>query len=345
MDRAIELAREWPHTHPNPRVGSVITDPSGEVVGEGWHRGPGSDHAEVVALRAAGDAALGGTAYVTLEPCSHHGQTPPCTDALISAGISTVVVATGDPDPRVSGRGIEGLRTAGKEVITGVREEAARSVDPAYFHHRETGMPMVTIKWAMTLDGSAAASDGTSQWISGVAAREHAHGLRSQVDGVAVGAATLREDDPLLDVRLDGYEGPHPRPVIIAGKTPLPDDARIWKRDPIVVSTSERRLPAGELVEVSGSDHHPDPTEACRALAGHGLLHILLEGGPSLARAWWQAGVVTEGVVYIASKIGGGMGRSPMAGVFGTISDAVDVEFGPVENVGDDVFVTFERKS
>lgn len=345
MERAIELAREYSHTHPNPRVGSVITDSSGAVVGEGWHQGPGSDHAEVVALRAAGDAAKGGTAYVSLEPCSHHGQTPPCVDALISAGVSTVVVGTNDPDPRVSGRGIEGLRTAGVEVFTGVGEEAARSVDPAYFRHRETGMPMVTIKWAMTLDGSVAASDGTSQWISGVAAREHAHGLRSMVDGVAVGAGTLREDDPLLDVRLDGYERPQPRPVVIAGKTPLPNDARIWKRDPIVVSTSERHLPAGLLVEVPGSDHRPDPTETCRALAGHGLLHLLLEGGPTLARAWWQAGVVTDGVVYIASKIGGGTGRSPMAGVFGTVSDAVDVEFGPVNDVGDDVFVTFERKS
>ena len=345
MDRAIELAREWPHTHPNPRVGSVITNSSGAVVGEGWHRGPGSDHAEVVALRAAGDAAKGGTAYVTLEPCSHHGETPPCVTALISAGVSTVVVGTGDPDLRVSGQGIEDLRTAGIQVITGVREEAARSVDPAYFHHRETGMPMVTVKWAMTLDGSVAASDGTSKWISGVAAREHAHGLRSLVDGVTVGAATLREDDPLLDVRLDGYERPQPRPVVIAGKTPLPDDARIWKRDPIVVSTSERHIPAGELVEVPGSDHRPDPTETCRALAGHGLLHLLLEGGPSLTRAWWQAGVVTDGAVYIAAKIGGGTGRSPMAGVFDTVTDAVDVEFGPVEDVGDDVFVTFKRKS
>lgn len=345
MDRAIELAREWPHTHPNPRVGSVIADSSGAVVGEGWHRGPGSDHAEVVALKAAGDAAKGGTAYVTLEPCSHHGETPPCVEALISAGVSTVVVGTNDPDPRVSGQGIEDIRTAGIEVITGVGEEAARSVDPAYFHHRETGMPMVTIKWAMTLDGSVAASDGTSQWISGVAAREHAHGLRSLVDGVVIGAGTVREDDPLLNVRVDGYERPQPRPVIVAGKTPLPHEARIWKRDPMVVSTSQRQLPAGELVEVPGSDHHPDPAETCRALARHGLLHLLLEGGPSVARAWWQAGVVTDGVVYIASKIGGGTGRSPIAGVFGTVSDAVDVEFGPVKDVGDDVFITFTRRN
>lgn len=345
MLRAIELALEWPHTHPNPSVGSVVTDIEGRIVGEGWHRGPGTDHAEVVALRAAGDSARAGTAYVTLEPCSHHGHTPPCADALIEAGIATVVIGAGDPDPRVAGRGIEKLRTAGVEVITDIAADAARSVDPAYFHHRETGMPLVTVKWAMTVDGSVAASDGTSQWITGPEAREHAHRLRSRVDGVVVGAGTIRADDPLLDVRIGGYAGPQPRPVVIAGRTPLPDDARIWARDPLIVSVIERDLPGGELLEVPGTDYLPDAVTTCRLLGEAGLLHLLLEGGPSVTGSWWDSGVVTDGVVYLGAKIGGGLGKSPIGGQFQTIGQAVDVEFEEPHSVGTDVVVTFTRKA
>lgn len=345
MLRAIELAQEWPHTHPNPRVGSVIVDAAGEITGEGWHRGPGTDHAEIVALDDAGDSARGATIYVTLEPCVHHGRTPPCADALVASGVSTVVIGVSDPDPRVSGQGARKLRDAGIEVITGVLEEEARKVDPAYFHHRETGMPMVTVKWAMTLDGSVAASDGTSKWITGDSAREHAHALRSRVDGVVVGAGTLRSDDPGLDVRLDGYEGPQPRPVVLAGRTPLPDEARIWERDPIIVSAAQRNIPSGELLEVGGDENRPDPAQTCRALAERGLIHLLLEGGPHVARAWWKAGVVSNGFVYIGSRVGGGTGRSPMAGVFSTIADAGEVEFEHVAGVGTDVVIEFERRS
>lgn len=344
MLRAVELAQEWPHTHPNPRVGAIVTDVSGELAGEGWHRGPGTDHAEVVALEAAGEKARGGTAYVTLEPCTHHGHTPPCVEALIEAGVATVVIGAVDPDPRVSGQGVEQLSEAGIEVISGVEEEKARAVDPAYFHHRETGLPRVTLKYAMTLDGSAAASDGTSQWITGEAAREDVHRLRSQVDGVVIAAGTLREDDPRLDVRLDGYTGPQPRAVVIAGKTPLPSRARIWGRDPLIVSTSARDIPSGEVIEVRALGEHPDPVETCRALAGNGLLHLLLEGGPTVARAWWRSEVITDGVVYVGAKIGGGTGLAPMTGVFGTIADATDVEFENVRSVGSDAVITFNKK-
>lgn len=345
MRRAIELAREWPYTtHPNPKVGTVITDSSGTVVGEGWHRGPGSDHAEVVALEAAGHAARGGTAYVSLEPCTHHGRTPPCADALIAAGVASVVIAAIDPDPRVAGSGVARLREAGIDVTTGVRADDARAVDPAYFHHRETGMPLVTIKWAMTLDGSVAADDLSSQWITGEDARAHAHRLRSGVDGVVIAAGTLRADDPRLDVRLDGYEGPQPRPVVVAGKTPLPARARVWERDPLIVSTFHREIPSGEVLEVEATGEHPDPVATCRALAERGLLHLLLEGGPTIARAWWRAGVITDGVVYIGSRIGGGTGRAPMAGVFATMSEAADVEFSGVADVGNDAVITFEKK-
>jgi diaminohydroxyphosphoribosylaminopyrimidine deaminase / 5-amino-6-(5-phosphoribosylamino)uracil reductase len=344
MLRAVELALNWPHTHPNPRVGSVVTNASGEVVGEGWHRGPGTDHAEVMALQGAGAAARGGTTYATLEPCTHHGHTPPCVEALIEAGVATVVIGAIDPDDRVNGQGVIRLKEAGIEVISGVEQAKARSVDPAYFHFHETGLPLVTLKYAMTLDGAAAADDGTSQWITGETARRDVHRLRSRVDAVVIAAGTLREDDPSLDVRLDGYAGPQPRAVVVAGKTPLPVRARLWRRDPIIVSTGPRDAPSGEVIEVKPLGEHPDPVETCRALAAKGLLHLLLEGGPTVARAWWRAGVITDGVVYVGAKIGGGTGKAPMTGVFGTIAEATDVEFDDVRSVGSDAVITFSKK-
>lgn len=342
MQRAIELAQQWPHTHPNPRVGSVVVSEAGVIAGEGWHQGPGTDHAEVVALSEAGAESAGSTVYVTLEPCSHHGRTPPCTDALIAAGVATVVVGTIDPDSHVSGSGIRRLRDAGIEVIVGVLEAQARAVDRPYFHHRETGFPLVTAKWAMTLDGAVAAADASSQWITGEAARAEAHEMRSWADGVVVGAGTLRTDDPLLNVRLDDYQGPQPRPVIVSGTQGLPTEARIWARDPIVVSTLPREIPTGEILEVPGAGGLPDPVETCRALAARGLLGLLLEGGAALAGAWWRAGVIDRGRVYIGDRVGGGAGIPPLGGVFATISEATEVEFTSVRNVGDDVAIDFE---
>lgn len=343
MRRAFELALAWPHTHPNPRVGSLVVAASGEVIGEGWHRGPGTAHAEVDALSQAGEAARGSTVYVSLEPCSHHGRTPPCTDALIEAGVSQVVVATLDPDSNVSGQGVKKLRGAGIEVEVGVLEGEARRVDPAYFRHRETGMPLVTLKWAMTLDGSVAAADGTSQWITGEDARADVHRIRSMVDAVVVGAGTVRDDDPFLDVRLDGYDGPQPCPVIVAGQGPLPVHARIWDREPVVISTGPRDIPGGRVLEVPGNEGYPDPVAACRSLADLGLLHLLVEGGPGLARAWWDGGVVNNGLVYVGAKVGGGTGKSPLSGTFPTITAASDVEFGEVRSVGHDVVISFEK--
>jgi diaminohydroxyphosphoribosylaminopyrimidine deaminase/5-amino-6-(5-phosphoribosylamino)uracil reductase len=344
MGRAIELAQEWPHTHPNPRVGAVVVDRAGVIVGEGWHRGPGTDHAEIAALAEAGEAATGSTVYVSLEPCSHHGRTPPCANALMRAGVSTVVVGTLDPDARVAGQGVQQLRDGGIEVITGIEEQSARAVDPAYFHHRETGMPLVTIKWAMTLDGAVAASDGSSRWITGETARHAVHELRSRVDAVVVGSGTLRMDDPGLDVRFEGYEGPQPRPVIVSGGGGLPETAQIWSRDPIVVSTDERSIPSGELLRVPGDGHRPDPHATCKSLADLGLLQLLVEGGPTLAGAWWRAGVVDEGFVHIGARIGGGSGATPMAGAFATIGDADDVEFQSLRNVGDDIVIAFTKR-
>jgi diaminohydroxyphosphoribosylaminopyrimidine deaminase/5-amino-6-(5-phosphoribosylamino)uracil reductase len=340
--RAYELARAH-HPHPNPKVGAVVVSTEGQVLGEGSHEGAGHPHAEVVALDQV-EGARGSTVYVSLEPCSHQGRTPPCTDRLIAEGVARVVIGTEDPDPQVSGSGIATLRQAGIDVEV-VNDPRARDVDPAYFHHRETGMPLVTVKWAMTLDGSVAAADGSSQWITRSPTRLIGHELRSQVDAVVVGAGTLRTDDPRLDVRIDGYRGFQPRPVIVVGNGDLPEEARIWAREPIVVSTLDRGIPTGELVRVDGFDGLPDPVDVCLSLADMGVLHMLLEGGPTLAGAWWRADVVDNGFVHIGAKVGGGAGRSPMAGVFATITDADDVEFDTVRSVSDDIVIAFRKRS
>lgn len=343
MRRALELAR-MQNPHPNPRVGALVVSSSGEVIGEGSHSGPGEPHAEVVALGLAGVDAGGSTLYVTLEPCAHRGRTPPCVDAVIEAGIERVVFAVTDPDSRVAGKGAARLSAAGIEVIEDFSPAAARETDPAYFHHRETGMPLVTLKYAMTLDGSVAARDRTSRWITSEVAQQDAHELRSQADAVVVGVGTLRADDPLLDVRIPGYEGSQPRPVIVSGANSLPATSRIWKRDPLVVSSLERELPAGELVLVQGDGNgRPEPQAACAALAAAGYLDILFEGGPRLAGAWWKAGVVARGVVYLGAKLGGGMGIPPLDDVFETLDEAATARITGVHTLGPDVRIDFER--
>ena len=342
MDRALELARSH-HPHPNPRVGAVVVSPSGRVIGEGAHRRAGTDHAEVVALSRAGEAARGATLYVTLEPCAHQGRTPPCVEAIIAAGVSKVVVAAVDPDPRVSGRGLTRLAEAGIEIVEGVGAEKARDADPAYFHHRETGLPLVTLKYAMTLDGAVAALDGSSRWISGAEARRDAHRLRAEVDAVVIGAGTLRSDDPILTVRLESDEGHQPVPVVVAGTGPLPDSARLWERDPVVIAVDSFDLPRGRMVRVEGSEGLPDPVAACRALADLGHLALLVEGGPRLAAAWWNAGVVSRGVVYVAGRMAGGAGISPLAERFETIADAEEVRIHRVRTLGGDLRIDFER--
>lgn len=317
-----------------------MVDTSGQVIGEGAHVGPGQPHAEVVALDLAGDV-TGGTLFVSLEPCTFQGRTPPCVDRVIASRVSKVVIGTIDPDSRVSGTGVAALVEAGIAVDV-VEDPEARALDPAYFHHRETGRAMVVAKYAMTLDGSVAADDGSSQWITSETARRDAHSLRGEFDAVVIGSGTLAADDPRLDVRVEGHTGRQPRPVVVAGSGPLPPAAQIWDRDPVVVSTRERPVPAGEILIVAGDDH-PDPWDTCRALGDAGYLSLLLEGGPTLTGAWWRAGVVSAGVVYVGSRVGGGPGMPPMHGVFGSIEEAADVVITSARMVGGDVRIDFER--
>lgn len=343
MRRAIQLARLH-HPHPNPRVGAVVASSTGSVLGEASHVGPGGKHAEVLALEEAGDSATGSSLYVTLEPCAHQGRTPPCVDAIIAAGVGRVVIGIGDPDQRVAGEGIDRLRSAGVEVVEGLLSEDVRAVDPAYFHHRTTGMPLVTMKYAMTLDGSVAARDHTSQWITADDARRDAHQLRGEADAVVVGAGTLRSDNPRLDVRLRGYEGHQPRPVVIAGSSALPDDAAIWDRDPLIVSSRAIDVPAGEVIEVPGDSRDlPEPRAVCVALAEGGHLSVLLEGGPTLAGAWWAAGVIDRGVAYVGAQLAGGAGMSAISGVFGTMDEATPAKITGTHTLGSDIRIDFER--
>lgn len=318
-----------------------MVDESGAVVGEGAHLGPGHPHAEVVALGQAGARARGATVYVSLEPCTHHGRTPPCVDAIVAAGVQHVVLGAVDPDPRVSGHGMAHLRASGIDVVVDGLDGAAEALDPGYFHHRRTGLPRITMKLALTIDGSVAARDGSSQWITSDAARADAHALRAEMDAVLVGAGTLRADDPLLTARHQAMER-QPLPVIVAGAGPLPEGRRVWDREPIVVAVTGMEIPSGELLIVSpGEDGWPDPEASVRALADSGLYDLLLEGGPSLAGSWWRAGVVARGVVYIGARIGGGQGLSPLGGEFATMAQSRDVTIEEVRRVGPDVRIEF----
>ena len=339
LRQAIRLA-EGRSTHPNPRVGAVIVR-NGEVVAEGFHAGPGTKHAEVAALSFAQGSVAGSTMYVTLEPCSHHGRTPPCADTLIEAAVSKVVIGALDPDPLVAGQGVEKLRAAGIEVVTGILESEARALDPGYFHHRVTRRPRVTIKAAVTLDGNTAAVDGTSQWITSPEARQDGHRLRAASDAVLIGAGTLLNDDPELTVRLDGYEGPQPRPIIVAGQRALWPGAKLFAREPIVLSAGPLDLP-GENVVVPDADGGVDLLAAMRALGERGIVDMLVEGGARVIGSLARAGLVDRGVIYIGNKFGGGTGIGVAGGVFATLEEAIDVHIVSVERVGPDLRVEFE---
>ena len=301
MARAAEAAETARgHTSPNPWVGAVVVpgpDGSTPAGPEQWFAGatapPGGDHAEVAALRAAGELARSGTLYVTLEPCAHQGRTPPCTDAVVSSGIQRVVVALEDPDPQVQGRGIAALRAAGLDVEVGVGAEAAGEQLAAYLKHRRTGRPWVILKLAASLDGRTAAPDGTSRWITGPAARLDAHRLRARSDAVLVGAGTVRVDDPALTVRLPPgdpfFRGPDDQPArVVLGRAPA----------------GAAVLPAQEL---SG-----DLEDVLDHLGRDGIVQLLVEGGPGVAHSFHQAGLVDRYVLYLAPALFGGDDARPL---------------------------------
>lgn len=294
MARTLELARRAQgRTWPNPMVGCVIVK-DGRVIAEGFHRQPGQSHAELDAIEHAAEPVQGATVYVNLEPCCHQGKrTPPCAQRLIAEGVQRVVIANEDPNPAVSGRGIRMLREAGIEVITGVLADESEQLNEVFFHNQRTGFPFVHLKLAGTLDGRIAMPDGQSQWITGAEAREHAHRLRASHMAIAVGAGTVRQDDPKLTVRLPDYAGPQPVRVVFSQSGDIPPDCRLLS-DADAVRT--RVFIGGRL------------DEALSALYQDGICNLLLEGGAGLATAFLRAGRVQRISHYLnPSYLGTGL--------------------------------------
>ncbi|NNC91940.1 MAG: bifunctional diaminohydroxyphosphoribosylaminopyrimidine deaminase/5-amino-6-(5-phosphoribosylamino)uracil reductase RibD [Acidimicrobiia bacterium] len=335
MRSALEAAGAA-NPHPNPRVGAVVLDSSGAVVGRGIHHRAGEPHAERIALQAAGATARGGTLIVTLEPCNHEGRTPPCADAILDSGIAHVVVGTRDPDTRAAG-GVDRLGRAGVEITMGVLADEVERMDPAYFHHRRTGRPRVTLKAALTLDGQVAARDGSSRWITSPEAREDGHRLRAEADAIMVGAGTVLTDDPELTVRLPGYEGRQPIPVVIAGRRPFPKDLRVIERGAVVFAPDFRDLNTEVVVVESGES--VDLEEALTTLGERGIVDLLVEGGPILADGLLEGRLIDRCVFYLGSKLAAGVGKAPFGGVFENIEDAIDVNLLDVRLVGPDIRV------
>ncbi len=340
MRRAVELSRAvLGTTSPNPAVGAVVLDARGAVVGEGASQPAGGAHAEVMALGQA--AGRGHTAVVTLEPCNHTGRTGPCTQALLDGGITRVVVACGEPTA-LAGGGAQALRDAGVEVVTGfLEDEVAEGPLGAWLHRQRTGRPLVTWKYAATLDGRVAAADGTSQWITGPAARADVHRLRAEVDAIVVGVGTVLADDPALTVRPS--PGRQPLRVVLDshGRTPatakvLDDSART-----LVVTTGPSYGEDRTLV-VGGGDR-VDLTALLQALAGREVVSVLLEGGPTLAGAFLREGLVDRVVAYVApALLGTGPAVLDNLGI-GTIDHALRLHLTDVTRLGEDVRLTLRR--
>lgn len=346
MARAVELAaRGLGRTAPNPVVGCVVLDAAGIVVGEGWHDCAGGPHAEVVALADAGEAARGGTAVVTLEPCRHTGRTGPCTTALLEAGITRVVVAVPDPT-ETAGGGADLLRRKGVDVVEGVGREAAEHGNRAWLHAVTTGRPWVTWKLASTLDGRTAAADGTSRWITGPTAREAVHRLRAERDAVLVGAGTLRADDPHLAVR-DLDDVTQPLRVVLDPRAEVPLTARVLDDvAPTLVVVAEgtdaaRLTDAGvDVLAVPAGERGLDLAVLLAALHARGVHSVLLEGGAHLAASAVAADLVDEVVAHIApALLGAGSPVLADAGIT-TMTEALRLTTTDVARLGDDVAVT-----
>lgn len=321
MERALELALKGSgRTSPNPLVGAVVVR-NGEIVGEGWHMAYGGPHAEVHALKAAGAAAEGATIYVTLEPCNHYGKTPPCTQAVLDAGIRRVVIAMEDPNPKAAG-GMDRLRSAGVAVDTGVCEDKARKLNAPFIKKLETGLPWVVLKCAMTLDGRVATRSGDSKWVTGPESRQWCHRhLRQRLDAILVGSATVRADDPSLTCRLPEGGGRDPLRIVLASNLDLPTEASVLrqKSDSATLLVCAGGVPESRkqpfydmgariLEAPSGSDGRLDFKALMPLLAEQGIQSLLIEGGGRVAASALKSGVVDKVVFFYAPKILGGDG-------------------------------------
>ena len=373
MRRALDLARSWPHASPNPRVGAVVVR-GGKVVGEGRHEGAGTPHAEMRALE--GIDATGATLYVNLEPCDHHGRTPPCAPALVAAGIVRVVAAHEDPDPRVRGRGLAALARRGVEVTTGVLAAEAERTNAAYLHHARTGLPLVTLKLATSLDGRLSASDGSARWITGPVTRARVHGRRAEVDAVVVGAGTVVADDPQLTARQDPGSLPsgaiaepialspgaiaepialsQPGRVVVDASGRVSPEARVFApgADVIVATTDrcphERQTSWKEAgAEVAVFPEGPggvDLGALLRWLGERPMLDVMCEGGARLATSLLSQDLVDRLEVHVGPVVLGSGGASVGDVGVTRMTDARRWTLVNVERSGDDAVLVLEGK-
>ncbi len=350
MAHAVQLARRPRfNPSPNPRTGCVIVR-DGAVVGVGWHRRAGGDHAEVMALKDAGAHARGATAYITLEPCCHQGRTPPCAQALLKAGISRVVAATLDPNPLVAGQGFSELKAAGIEVLTGVLEDKAEQLNPGFLSRMRRQRPYLRCKLAMSLDGRTAMASGESKWITGAAARNDVQWLRTSSDAILTGVATIISDDPRYTVRIPGcQEDAIPTPLLIVADPQLrtPEKARIFESaGPVLLAHGpnaplERRQALGqqaEFLELPLVEGGIDLEKLITHLTTREINEVLLEAGATLSGSMLAAGLVDELVLYVAPKLMGNNARGlfQLPGLT-RLDQALELDIQDIRSVGDDL--------
>jgi len=345
MARALQLAaRGLFTTTPNPRVGCVIVK-DGRVVGEGWHERAGSPHAEIHALKAAGEAARGATVYVTLEPCSHHGRTPPCAEALVNAGVARVVAAMRDPNPLVAGSGIDMLTLAGIAAETGLMEAGARALNPGFISRMTRQRPWLRLKTASTLDGKTALANGASQWITGEAARADVQALRARACAILTGSGTVRADNPRMNVR-DLDIGRQPLRVIVDSGLRTPADAAVLPAlvachhaDPAARAALEAA--GAEVIELPGAEGRVDLAALLAVLAQRGVNELHVEAGAALNGALLAAGLVDEWVAYLAPMAVGDTARGLFAQPpLASLADAARFRLTDVRQLGSDLRLT-----
>lgn len=346
MQRALRLAKNGLYsTDPNPRVGCVLVR-DGNIVGEGWHKKAGEAHAEVLALRQAGNDAKAATAYVTLEPCSHTGKTPPCAEALVQAQVGRVVVAMQDPNPLVSGQGVLRLRKSGIAVESGLMEVQARVLNPGFIKRMETGLPYVRVKMAMSLDGRTAMASGESQWITGDAARQNVQLLRARSSAVLTGIGSVLSDDPSMNVRLSADElnideVRQPLRVVLDSELRFPAKAKIAEveGDVLIMTTSKNDV--DNAVQLPEKDGHVDLKAALKYLAKIEINEVHVEAGAILSGAFLQQQLVDEIVVYMAPHIMGDEARGLFAlPGLSKMKDRISLDIQDVRMLGKDLRIT-----